>query len=406
VRLVQGLVQAQMPQRVLHGVELRYFSAAAVGYPIAACLHLSVAAFYALHHLELLAGWNALAAGVWVGMSYLLKAGRTRLSFDLGLLEAGINAALTVWSAGWALGFQNFLLVATVFCFFVPATRRRQVTMAALLMVEYCGLLVLARLVAPQHVLPEPAGTLVALTYALGGFVITSLGAFAYGAAVDSAEAAMEVAHARSEGLLRDVLPEPIVERLKVTRGTIADSFPEASVLFADLVGFTGLSQQLSPSDLVGLLNALFSRFDELTAARGLEKIKTIGDAYMVASGIPVPRADHAEALAGLALELRDAVVHFNLERGTALEVRVGLHSGPVVAGVIGKLRFLYDLWGDTVNTASRMESHGQAGEIHLSQQTAARLESRGFVLEPRGVIEVKGKGAMTTFWLRGRAAR
>jgi len=208
-----------------------------------------------------------------------------------------------------------------------------------------------------------------------------------------------ELAQARSEQLLLNVLPIPIAERLKRGERTIADHHPTATVLFADIVGFTQLSSGLAPTRLVAILNEVFSAFDHLADRHGLEKIKTIGDAYMVVGGLPEARADHAAAVARMALDMREAIAQ--VTAGTGLEVRIGLHTGEVVAGVIGVRKFTYDLWGDTVNTASRMESHGAPGQIQLSEAAAQALGEQ-FECEARGEIEVKGKGPMRTFWLRG----
>jgi adenylate cyclase len=208
----------------------------------------------------------------------------------------------------------------------------------------------------------------------------------------------------RSERLLLNVLPAPIAERLKAGAETIADELKETTVLFADIVGFTALAARLPAAQVVVLLNETFSAFDDLAARHGLEKIKTIGDAYMVAGGVPRPRGDHAHAVAEFALAMREAMASLRERLGAAVEVRIGLHCGPTVAGVIGRQKFIYDLWGDTVNTASRMESHGVPGEIHVSQDAARRLES-DFELKSRGTIEVKGKGPMQTFFLVGRRA-
>jgi class 3 adenylate cyclase/sensor domain CHASE-containing protein len=208
----------------------------------------------------------------------------------------------------------------------------------------------------------------------------------------------------KSERLLLNVLPKRIAERLKTDTGTIADSFGEVSVLFADLVDFTRLSESISPAMLVALLNEVFTMFDSLAERHGLEKIKTIGDAYMVVSGLPEPRPDHAEALALMALDMREAIEQLNETHGLDCRIRIGLHCGPVVAGVIGRRKFIYDLWGDTVNTASRMESHGIPGEIQVTATMRALLHER-YELESRGVIPVKGKGDMETFLLRRRRA-
>jgi PAS domain S-box-containing protein len=205
-----------------------------------------------------------------------------------------------------------------------------------------------------------------------------------------------------SERLLLNVLPQPIAERLKRGQKTIADSFSEATVLFADLVDFTKLSTSILPADLVGLLNNVFSKFDHLADRHQLEKIKTIGDAYMVVAGLPIPRADHVRAIADFAIEIQREITKINIQESRPLSLRIGIHTGPVVAGVIGIRRFTYDLWGDTVNIASRMESHGEPGKIQITQAVYDRLKN-GYHIQPRGSIPIKGKGDMTTYWLLGK---
>ena len=213
-----------------------------------------------------------------------------------------------------------------------------------------------------------------------------------------------------SERLLLNVLPQSIAERLKgrpdVTADTftevIADSFPEATVLFADIVEFTRLSAGLSPQGLVAMLNEVFTDFDLIADNRGLEKIKTIGDAYMAVAGLPVATPDHAVRAAHMALDMLEAIDRFNARSGHTLAVRIGINSGAGVAGVIGKRKFIYDLWGDAVNIASRMESHGVAGRVQVTQATRHRL-SEVFRLEERGIIDLKGTGPMNTWFLTGR---
>jgi class 3 adenylate cyclase len=200
----------------------------------------------------------------------------------------------------------------------------------------------------------------------------------------------------RVQQLLDNVLPPVISARLQDKPGALADPFEEVTVLFADIVGFTEKSAKMPPTELVTMLNGIFTRFDALSAQHGLEKVKTIGDAYMAVAGIPTPREDHAPAAAAMALAMQGAVPE-------GLKLRIGLHTGPAVAGVIGTRKFAYDLWGDTVNTASRMESHGEPGRIHVSRATHDRL-ANAFTLTRRGVITVKGKGEMETFFLEGRA--
>jgi len=217
--------------------------------------------------------------------------------------------------------------------------------------------------------------------------------------ALDREHRSLILEQAKSERLLLNVLPDVIAARLKESEEIIADGFEDVTVLFADIAGFTPLAARLSPEELVRMLDGLFSEFDAIAASHGLEKIKTIGDAYMVAGGLPVPRADHAPAIAEMALEMRDAVERVS---GGSLAVRIGVDTGPVVAGVIGRTKFIYDLWGDTVNTASRMESHGVPGEVQMTSRTAERLRER-YDIAARGVIDVKGKGPMETFFLAGR---
>jgi class 3 adenylate cyclase len=204
------------------------------------------------------------------------------------------------------------------------------------------------------------------------------------------------------DALLLNILPAPIAERLKSRAGTIAEAFPAATVLFSDIVGFTALSEQIPPDRVVTLLSDLFSAFDDLVDRYQLEKIKTIGDAYMVAGGIPHTRADHAIAVAALALDMQGVVADFARRLSQPMSVRIGIHSGPVVAGVIGKKKFIYDLWGDTVNTAARMESHGIPGQIQVSERSYGLLRD-DFELEERGPIQVKDKGVMRTWLLLGR---
>ncbi len=212
----------------------------------------------------------------------------------------------------------------------------------------------------------------------------------------------LEVERGKSERLLLNVLPASVASRLKESDQVIADGFSAATVLFADIVGFTPLAQDLAPADAVVLLDRVFAGWDGLAARHGVEKIKTIGDAYMVAGGIPSPREDHAEAIADMALEMGAEVERYAAESGLPLEVRIGMDTGPVVAGVIGRAKFIYDLWGDTVNTASRMESHGVPGAIQVTERACEKLRDR-YDLRRRGTIEVKGKGPMTTYLLLRR---
>ncbi len=209
----------------------------------------------------------------------------------------------------------------------------------------------------------------------------------------------------KSERLLLNILPEPIAHRLKQGEDDIADSFAEVTILFADIVNFTPMSVDLPPTELVSLLNEIFSEFDRLSEKRGLEKIKTIGDAYMVGAGLPIERDDHAEVIAEMALDMLVAIEQFNHRHHAELSIRIGINTGAVVAGVIGTKKFIYDIWGDAVNTAARMESQGIVGQIQVTEATYHYLKD-GFTFVDRGLINVKGKGNMHTYILKGRKDR
>ena len=224
----------------------------------------------------------------------------------------------------------------------------------------------------------------------------------AMGKARNEVEKALLVEREKSDRLLLNILPFQIANKLKQSQNSIAESFDNVTIMFADIVGFTPLSAKLKPIELVGLLNEIFSQFDELAERLGLEKIKTIGDAYMVAAGLPVPRSDHAEAISEMAIAMQVAVSNLPLQKHGKLQIRIGINSGVVVAGVIGTKKFIYDLWGDAVNVASRMESSGQPGKIQVTVETYRRLQDT-YSFEERGKIAVKGKGEMTTYWLTGK---
>lgn len=211
----------------------------------------------------------------------------------------------------------------------------------------------------------------------------------------------LEIEHHKSEKLLLNILPVSIANRLKKSNEIIADKTNEATILFADIVGFTTLSQKMQPEKLVSLLNELFSKFDQIVEEHKVEKIKTIGDAYMIVGGIPEPRLDHCEAIALCALAMQREMRKGISQEFKNFKIRIGIHSGPVVAGVIGKSKFIYDLWGDSVNTASRMESHGEEDKIQVTENVYSILKDK-FTFEPKRTIQVKGKGEMNTYFLIG----
>jgi adenylate cyclase len=217
-----------------------------------------------------------------------------------------------------------------------------------------------------------------------------------------SALRALAEEQAKSERLLLNILPGPIAQELKREERTIADSFAEVTVMFADIVGFTELASQSDPIELVEILNVIFSEFDQLTEEHGLEKIKTIGDAYMVVGGLPAPKPNHAEAIANMALDMQARISEYCADTGQNLSIRIGINTGPVIAGIIGTKKFIYDLWGDTVNIASRMESHGIPGCIQVTEATYLRLQKH-YLFQERGMVKVKGKGPMNCYLLMSK---
>jgi class 3 adenylate cyclase len=219
---------------------------------------------------------------------------------------------------------------------------------------------------------------------------------------LDQAYSMLNTERDRAERLLLNVLPEAIANRLKEGQDLIADSFNEVTVLFADIVDFTSLSARISPEQLVHMLNQVFSAFDQLAEKHGLEKIKTIGDAYMIVSGLNNDNSNQVEAAVDMAIDMQTELQRLSEATGIDLKVRIGIDAGPVVAGVIGTKKFIYDLWGDTVNTASRMESQGMAGRIQVTQRLFERLQDK-YQFERRGSIQVKGKGEMTTYLVIGQ---
>ncbi|MBI2738784.1 MAG: adenylate/guanylate cyclase domain-containing protein [Rhodospirillales bacterium] len=266
-----------------------------------------------------------------------------------------------------------------------------------------------AAMIALRFVAPRDPGADAVTFY--GNFIINVIGSAAMLFAVmyyalrqlTQAEQRANQERERSQRLLLNMLPPAVAERLMLDPDeTIADAFPEASVLFADMGGFTARSSDTTPEELVGFLNRVYTSLDSLVERHGLEKIKSAGDAYIVVSGVPTSTADHAAAIANLALDMRETLADLVDARDRHVPVRIGIASGPVVAGVVGTRKFFYDVWGDAVNTAARMESSGEAGKIQIAPETHRLLGAR-FDLEERGTIEVRGKGPMRTWFLKGR---
>ena len=304
---------------------------------------------------------------------------------------------------GTGIGAQFYVLLGAALPVLYFGPERITLTIAS---AAIAAALIIAVLLTTPHdtgLLPQPlvVASLISSVVVSSG-VLLLIVSYALTEAA-RAETAAEREYERSERLLTNILPSPIAARLKSESNVvIADRHDEASILFADMAGFTAQASDTAPDDLVQFLNRVFSDFDQLVERHGLEKIKTTGDAYMVVSGVPTARSDHAQALAALALEMREAATEWRDSRGRSVPIRMGISSGPVVAGVVGTRKFFYDVWGDAVNVAARMEMMGSAGKIQVSQDIYERLRDE-FVLESRGEIEVKGKGRMPTWFLMAR---
>jgi class 3 adenylate cyclase len=347
---------------------------------------------------------NIVSVAIWVFNITLIRVrGAVLTAVVIGSCEVLSHQFLAIYYFGWGYGFQYFLLVIVAFAFMMNF--RNMIIPVALFAVCLIGFLWYYYSV--QYWLPHDSDdTTIRETFLMvnvtTAFTILAIMSYVYSEAARKAEAKLELEQQKSERLLLNILPASIAERLKESSSVIADHFESTTVMFSDIVGFTALSERISPSELVRRLNRIFSAFDDLAERHGLEKIKTIGDAYMVAGGFPDQRDGHANDVSAMALDMLAAIEVCNQETEQPVSIRIGIHTGPAVAGVIGVKKFVYDVWGDTVNTASRMESSGLPGRIQLSEQAAALL-GNDFVVQERGTVELKGKGCMKTYWLVGR---
>ena len=349
------------------------------------------------------AAWiNVAAAAVFAIVPLLNRFGEL-LAPLIFLGTAYVSIFTASWYIGTGAGTQFFLLVGASLVVLLLGIEH--IALAATLAAVAAGLMIALEFLVPRSTGLQPDWVLSL------NFVLTTVSACVMVVAtiwyalreIRRAEAVMEVEYDRSEALLANMLPASIAARLKdPARAVIADKYDDASVLFADIAGFTERASDTPPDKLIRFLNRLYTDFDALVDKYGLEKIKVSGDSYMVVSGVPWPRRDHVEALAGLALDMAETAAALKDPLGNTVPLRIGLASGPVVAGVVGAHRFFYDVWGDAVNVASRMESTDAVGRIQVPEAVYERLKS-DFVLEERGDVNVKGKGVMRTWYLVGR---
>ena len=378
----------------------------------------SAAVFYGLFYLA----YGALAYGgfawwpAWVvtlaflGVWFLPRlARRSEVQAAVtGFLFVIVCFSLLTWMLGAPAGLHLFMLLGAVELMVLRAAKHPVETGLAVAAIAVAMVVCEIAFPEPAGFMPVDAGVqrLLAVSVLINATIMAFAVIYLLTRQVARAEARLEAEHARSEALLRNLLPESIAAQLKTRPGrVIAEGLPAVTLLFADIVDFTPRSARMSPEDLVSFLNRIFSEFDAMSEARGLEKIKTIGDAYMVAAGLPAARADHAEVVADMALDMQAAAARLRREMGDDVSLRIGIHTGPAVAGVIGTSKVFYDVWGDTVNTASRMESHGEPGRIQVTSATR-ELHKRRYAYAPRGPVEIKGIGEVETWWLTGPAVQ
>ncbi len=377
----------------------RHVYALGVGLPQVWLTHFLYIFLFLYWEIRPLVAINIASVLLWTITAILWRQNRSAFTYLFIMLEVCIHVIVVIIYVGWGFGMQYYLFTMSIAVFLVPWPRWQKIGTLGVGIILFIIAYYYTLFYSPVTTIPAIQLAILNIANIIASFGLSGVLTMYLLSLADHAGEALEEAYAKSEALLNNVFPEEIARRLKTEEKIIADSYSSASVLFADIVGFTQLSQQISPEELVELLNKIFSRFDELVDCYNLEKIKTIGDSYMVASGIPTQRPDHAVAIAYFALAMRRTLMRFNQEMNTHLRIRIGINTGPVVAGVIGKRRFVYDLWGDCVNVASRMESHGIPGAIQLTASTQRLLDDR-FDLANGGLITVKGNLTIQTYFL------
>jgi adenylate cyclase len=374
------------------------------GLPIFFLQHLLFTVFFvALDHIPL-GIFNGASTALYLFL-WLYQAKEKSLSWIvvLSTLEMTVFVPFTIFHLGWESGFQFWMFthLATIFIAY-RLPRYIRILLALMVLANFVFVFTHFKTNVARGFLSTDLVGLLFYYNSISSMLMVAVSMYFFNTFAERAERRFHDEHTKVRNLLLYILPEKIVKRLKGSQKSIAEDIKDCTILFADIVGFTGLSTQMAATELVDLLNSTFSRFDDFMEKFGLEKIKTIGDAYMAACGIPEPQEEQESKTVDCALLMLRAVQEINEQRGTDLALRIGIHTGKVVAGVIGKKKFSYDLWGDTVNVASRMESHGVAGSINLSEATANRIQGL-YRLKPRGPVEIKGKGPMVTYLVINR---
>ena len=401
LRLNWGRVTS-VPEKVPPDL-VRYYVYWKIFYALAGLSHFVALLLFLQAGVMFMAVFNIFSVAVFIAAFVLLKAGRYQVAYWLAVGELVLHGIAATVSVGTQFGFTNYVFLVVLLAFIQPFYSWRFAAGVAAATIASAAL-VTAYALAHDPVYLVPADQIWRTTISPVAtwpiFVLVMVLPFIRASA--RAEKDLAAAYGESERLLLNILPEPIAERLKTTSGMIADDRDKVAILFIDIVGFTTMSGKLKPAEVVTLLNAVFNTIDELVVGYDVEKIKTIGDAYMVVAGLPDPVDDPAARIARLALQIQQAVKQFTWPgTGTPLTVRIGFNVGSVVAGVIGNRKFAYDLWGDAVNVAARMEATGEPGRIQVTDDVADLLRDR-FEFEPRGEIDIKGKGKVSTSFLVG----
>ena len=386
---------------------VRYYIYWKIFYVIAAIGHFFTLILFLRTGVTFMAVFNVFSVVLFISALVLLERGRYRIAFWAAIAELVLHGIAATVCVGPLYGFQNYPFLVVILLFIQPFYAMRVSILGAAAVLASAAL-VMSHAIShePLYIMPEDQRAFLSAMAMVTWPFYVLLMVLPFVRASARAEREIQAAYGESESLLLNILPAPIAARLKASEGMIADDHDKVAVLFADIAGFTQMSGRLKPAELVSLLNDVFNAIDEVVARHGAEKIKTIGDAYMVAAGLPLEDPDPEATIAQLALDMVDVVSRFQDPiTGEPVRIRIGINAGAVVAGVIGNRKFAYDLWGDAVNVAARMEATGEIGRIQAPDTLAAALSDR-FTFEPRGEIEVKGKGMMRTSFLTGRRPR
>ena len=384
-------------------VLVRYYAYWLVFYILAAVGHGMALVLFYQTGVEFMAAFNVISVLYYIVAVFLLKAGYYQTAYWGAIIELVLHCVAATICVGLEYGFTNYTFLVTILLFVQPFySWRFSILMAAATLMSAALLTYYAVHHPPLYVIPSEWVQSLSIMSVVNWPVYVLIMILPFIRASARAEKEIAAAYGESERLLLNILPEKIARRLKSERGMIADDREPVAILFADIVGFTDISGRLQPAEIVTLLNDVFNAIDGIVDKYGAEKIKTIGDAYMAVAGLPDPADNAEEIIARLALDIQREVARFHWPvTGDKVSVRIGLNSGKVVAGVIGNRKFAYDLWGDAVNVAARMEATGTPGKIHVTDNFQASLASQ-FLFEHRGEMEIKGKGKITTYFLSG----